>query len=65
MTDKTDKHPTETSPEPAKATPATGEPFVPRMLTKSEIESLRQHNHRCHEENMKALKTMDLSRLMV
>ena len=65
MTDKTDKHQTETSLEPAKATPGTGELFVPRMLTKSEIESLRQHNHRCHEENMKALKTMDLSRLMV
>jgi len=35
------------------------------MLTKSETESLRQDNHRRHEANMKALETMDLSRLKV
>ena len=39
-------------------------PFTPRMLTPEEIEDLRQDNHRRHEENMKALETMDLSRLM-
>ncbi|MEL5856957.1 hypothetical protein [Aeromonas veronii] len=39
-------------------------PFTPRMLTPEEIESLRQDMRRRHEENMKALETMDLSRLM-
>ena len=34
------------------------------MLTPEEIESLRQDRKRRHEANMKALETMDLSRLM-
>lgn len=42
--------------------PATS--FAPRMLTKSEIESLRQDMRRRHEANKKALETMDLSHLM-
>ena len=39
-------------------------PFTPRHLTPEEIESLRQDRKRRHEANMKALETMDLSRLM-
>ena len=41
------------------------EETLPRMLTKSEIESLRQDMRRRHEANKKALETMDLSHLMV
>lgn len=39
-------------------------PFTPRHLTPEEIDSLRQDRKRRHEANMKALETMDLSRLM-
>ncbi|ATP90242.1 hypothetical protein VI35_07980 [Aeromonas caviae] len=41
------------------------EETLPRMLTKPEIESLRQDMRRRHEANKKALETMDLSHLMV
>jgi len=64
MTNKAEIHNTESAPKSAEGTYRPEEPFLPRMLTKSEIESLRQDNHRRHEENMKALETMDLSRLM-
>ncbi|AYO63992.1 hypothetical protein WH06_08035 [Aeromonas salmonicida subsp. salmonicida] len=39
-------------------------PFTPRHLTPEEIESLRRDRKSRHEANMKALETMDLSRLM-